>query len=569
MPLQCMSALTRPVEEARQLFVTRARICLWYSTILFPLFYFYDIWVGNEHQDLFLLCRLVVALVSLFCLSLLNEKRYQKYSFLLFYISWFVGVFALSLMALLQGAFQSDYYIGILLMMVGGMAFLPITVTQAVFLGFSTYLIYFLTLFYGTDSLESDTLASMCNNSFFFLSFIGICALQSHNEMAGFLERAKTVNRLSDTRQELARFTEGLQKLTNRRLEQLEKKNIQFAELYNAIADILVLIDRNGVIRNVSPQCLTLLGRSPRELEGRPFLDILEEERKEIHSVRFDNLVRQLSSGDFVYGRRIRLLKADGSIVHVEVSGGRVDLDEVFYQFVIRDITPVKIIEQQLLESQRLVGGARQAAIFGLAKLAECRDGDTGAHLQRIRRYTDLLVRYLSTQPAYTDVITEFFVEQMRDTSILHDIGKVAIPDNILLKPGQLESHEHDIIKRHCQYGAAILESAAIDGDDWLSSFFSLARDIAMHHHERWDGQGYPMGLAGQEIPLAARIVALADVYDALTSTRVYKAAYSHDLVKTLISKGREKHFDPGVVDAFLALESLFKESRLQQLLEE
>ncbi|MBU0638501.1 MAG: HD domain-containing protein [Planctomycetes bacterium] len=196
----------------------------------------------------------------------------------------------------------------------------------------------------------------------------------------------------------------------------------------------------------------------------------------------------------------------------------------------------------------------RDAVIFGLAKLADSRDQDTGEHLDRIQQLTCLLAEQLrGTHPE----IDRAWIERLRLATPLHDIGKVGIPDSILLKPGPLTPAERRTMQRHAEIGAECL--AAIGGRLGPNDFLAMARDIAQAHNERYDGAGYPRGLRGNAIPLAARIVALADVYDAATNKRVYKAPQSHAAVRGMILASRGKHFDPTIVDAFLAVEHCFK----------
>lgn len=192
---------------------------------------------------------------------------------------------------------------------------------------------------------------------------------------------------------------------------------------------------------------------------------------------------------------------------------------------------------------------SRDIVIFTLAKLAESRDPETGLHLDRVRRYCQALARHLQHAPDFRETINDEFVRLVYETSPLHDIGKVAIPDSILLKPGRLTEHEFEVMKTHTTHAATTLAAAIEEFPH--ADFLQMARDIAISHHERFDGSGYPRGLAGHDIPLCGRIVALADVYDALTSKRVYKEAMSHEDAKLIIEKERGRHFDPAIVDAF------------------
>ncbi|MFA5292218.1 MAG: HD domain-containing phosphohydrolase [Phycisphaerae bacterium] len=193
----------------------------------------------------------------------------------------------------------------------------------------------------------------------------------------------------------------------------------------------------------------------------------------------------------------------------------------------------------------------RDIAVFVLASLAESRDPETGEHLERIRSYCHILAEELRKNSPYAEWIDDRFMEDLYRSSPLHDIGKIGIPDSILLKPGTLTDDEFEIMKQHSLIGAEALGNTIKTATG--ASFLQMAADIARYHHERFDGTGYPDGLKSQEIPLAARIVALADVYDALTSSRVYKPAFRSEIAYTMIKEERGKHFDPLIVDAFLA----------------
>jgi response regulator RpfG family c-di-GMP phosphodiesterase len=208
-------------------------------------------------------------------------------------------------------------------------------------------------------------------------------------------------------------------------------------------------------------------------------------------------------------------------------------------------------LEQLVQQLTAEVVDTRDVAIFALAKLAESRDPETGEHLDRIRNYSRLLAEELGREGPYADLIDQEFIEDIYRSSPLHDIGKVGIPDAILLKPGRLTREEFQTMKGHSAIGAEALRQAVERST--CGGFLSMAIDIARYHHERFNGSGYPDGLAGPDIPLSARIVALADVYDALTSARVYKAAYDPDVAKNMIEAEEGEHFDPAVVEAFRA----------------
>jgi putative two-component system response regulator len=195
----------------------------------------------------------------------------------------------------------------------------------------------------------------------------------------------------------------------------------------------------------------------------------------------------------------------------------------------------------------------RNAMVFGLAKLADYRDTDTGKHLERICGYCELLSRELvGVHPE----IDRVWIERLRLASSMHDIGKVGIPDSILLKPGAFTPSERRLMEQHATIGADTLIAIRdrVGDDDLLN----MSIQVALSHHEKWDGTGYPSGLVGEQIPLCARIVALADMYDALTSKRVYKDAMSHGKAREIILANRGSHFDPAIVDAFERCEERF-----------
>ncbi|MCL2006243.1 MAG: response regulator [Planctomycetaceae bacterium] len=202
----------------------------------------------------------------------------------------------------------------------------------------------------------------------------------------------------------------------------------------------------------------------------------------------------------------------------------------------------------------------RDVAIFALAKLAESRDNDTGAHLERVQYYCKALCQRLATQEKFQGVVDHEYARLIFQTSPLHDIGKVGIPDAILLKPGRFTPEEFEIMKSHTTIAADTLNAALAKFPG--VAFLKMAKEIAESHHEKVDGSGYPYGLKGDEIPLCGRIIAVADVYDALVSPRVYKPPMTHEEACQIIEEGRGKHFDPDIVDAFHAVGERFIEIR-------
>ena len=220
-------------------------------------------------------------------------------------------------------------------------------------------------------------------------------------------------------------------------------------------------------------------------------------------------------------------------------------------------------LAQEVARRTAEVRDVQDATILMMSSLAETRDNETGNHIQRTQRYVRVLAEALRTHPRFAATLDDATIELLYKSAPLHDIGKVGIPDRILLKPGRLTPEEFEIMKQHTTMGRdAIAQAEARLGRS--VPFLALAKEIAYAHQEKWDGSGYPLGLRGDAIPISARLMAVADVYDALISKRVYKAAMTHEQAAALISEGRERHFDPDVTDAFLAVQEQFRDIAAQ-----
>lgn len=218
-----------------------------------------------------------------------------------------------------------------------------------------------------------------------------------------------------------------------------------------------------------------------------------------------------------------------------------------------------RILEEKVQKRTHMLGQLQDVSMTAMGALAESRDPETGNHIRRTQHYVKLLAERLQDHPEFRDYLTPESIELLFKSAPLHDIGKVGVPDHILLKPGQLTDEEFEEMKKHTLYGRdAIL--AAESRLEQPESFLQLAREIACYHQEKWDGSGYPEGLSGEAIPICARLMAVADVYDALISRRVYKPPFSHEKAVKIIREGRGSHFDPDITDAFLAIADRFNE---------
>lgn len=221
-----------------------------------------------------------------------------------------------------------------------------------------------------------------------------------------------------------------------------------------------------------------------------------------------------------------------------------------------------KTLEEKVQKQVQVIADTQMATIFSLAKLAQSRDDETGMHLERVQRFCFVLAEDLAKSSIYADLIDDDFIKNILHASPLHDIGKVGIPDKILLKPGKLTPEEFEVMKTHTLIGAETLELVNQKFGD--NEFIDMGIVIARSHHERWDGMGYPHQLKENDIPLAARIMSIADVYDALRAKRVYKSSYSQEKACAIIIEGRGSQFDPVLVSSFIRVadkfDKIFKE---------
>lgn len=260
--------------------------------------------------------------------------------------------------------------------------------------------------------------------------------------------------------------------------------------------------------------------------------------------------IREKEGDDYTYLIMITSREESADLV----TGFEAGVDDYLTKPVRKDELIVRIKAAERIFSLQ----DKDMVIFALARLAETRDPETGYHLERIQGYSRILAQTLLQTPEVFPEVNRQFIEMIFATSPLHDIGKVGIPDRILLKPGSLTDDEFAIMKTHTTIGYETLHSAYRRNP--RAAYLRMSAEIARSHHERFDGRGYPDGLAGDDIPLAARIVAVADVYDAMISKRVYKEAFSHAKTRESILAGRGTQFDPRLIDVFLVAEERIRE---------
>lgn len=321
--------------------------------------------------------------------------------------------------------------------------------------------------------------------------------------------------------------------------------------LFTSSRDGMFELAFDGRIVDANPTLLTWLGQTREAVVGRPLSGFATCPNPDVW----------LGAVDWTGFLRLHTGRGE-RVVSVTITEVRPRPNGIVRAVgVARDLPQSMPVGEQLQQKVDELDTTQLVTVNSLARLAEFHDPDIAGHLERVRLYTFTLAGWLSEQGTGEAALTESQVIELSRCAVLHDVGKVAVPERVLQKPGRLNAEEWDLMKTHATFGGEFLRGA----DDELrkllgvsATFLTTAADIAMFHHERFNGEGYPSGLKAYDIPLAARIVALADVYDALTSVRVYKQAWTHNEARELIVKEKGRHFDPQVVAAFLSTEEIF-----------
>lgn len=550
--------------ETEKLFIERSILLYWIGVFFFPLFSVLDFFVSREHFLTFLVWRLLFAFFLVLILALVKKKRNYQLTLFLDFIAYLSGGALISMMCLVMEDQRFIYYGGVILMIIGITGLLPITSKQALTSGFSIVGVYILFTFSPSEHI-SPSLLHLSNNVFFCLLFILASSVLCHKHTQIRLRQFTLRNKIESLGKQLALHTRNLQSSVDKQMEKIEKSEIRFHYLYDKISDFVVLIDQNGKYLIENSQFKEIFkNRKGTGCEASFFDTVCPEDRTIVQN----DIIDCLHNNHSISGVEFRLKPEKDKTIAVECNARRIKncTHLNHYQLIMRDITERKKLQNGLRKSRNQINQARMAIIMGLAQLAEYRDSETGGHLEQMREYSRILAEELSTWPKYKEYLTQTYIKDIYYASVLHDIGKVGIPDDILFKPGKLIEEEYNIMKNHSLFGGDVLETVVTENTE--RSFLTLAEEIAYFHHEKWDGSGYPNGLQANAIPLSATIVALADVYDALTSKRCYKPAFSHEKAKQIIINGKEKHFAPDIVEAFLRRENDFIQTRKNILIQ-
>ena len=551
------------MQEQNTLLLQRAIPVLWLGIIFFLLFGVLDYVV---HPDLFprlFSYRLILVFVLLVLLALLHFRSLQNHTFGLMMLAILAATSTISLMVVNLGGCSSSYFLGIVLIVSFTLSVLPFRIEHIVLIGVLVYLSHLGVQIYAGEPMDREDIVYLFENTALYFVILAVVILKSQDETRHRRRIWQGRESLRQLNNELTIYTGDLEFLIQQRLQQLEELKFRFSELYENIQDMVVLVAAEGHPVFWNRRFISVFDSRGDVRQTSFFALFVQEQQSWIRRL----MQARARAASPIRAMEARMRTAMGTTLDVEISGNWIAGrdPEPCWQLVIRNITRRKEMERQVLEASRLVDHSRRAAIIGLAKLAEYRDRETGTHLERIREYTRILTTALADTPGLQHLISPSYLEDITLSSVLHDIGKVGIPDAILRKPGQLKEKEFEIMKKHCIYGGEVLANACREAGN--VTFLTMGQEITLYHHERWDGTGYPEGKSGTDIPLSARIVALADVYDALTSRRCYKQSLAHERARRIIVEERGRHFDPRIVDAFLATEQEFMRIRMKILL--
>lgn len=540
-------------EELQQLHHRRVNYIVLGGAVMVLLFSLLDYVTVPQLFKTFLNYRIAAAIfgVSLFLVNRFDKKN--AYCFLLGFSGFISVIFTLLLMIYQLGGVFSPYYVGLIVAFALYVTLAPLTVVQTLVAGAVLLGSYVVTIAF-SHSLVAPYLVTLFSNLFFMICFVLIITTQSWADTAARKGEYLLRKEEDVATGELETQAEKLETEVARRSIEQEALEERYRQLFNQLADYVVVIDQSGKIVQSNTSFELLFTSTIKS-----FWNIVPDKDRSHLEKLFRGVV---ATGTSLADTKMTLVRGDGGLVDMEVNGSVVTRDGVPQKIllIMRDLSTRKEIEQQLIKSLEVKKKTEISAILVLAKLSEFRDVTPHNHLERIREYSKALAQELSQISAFKNVMTVSYIEDIYHASILHDIGKVAIPDEYMAGDAPEVEYEKDVMRRHTLIGGEVIRE--MEEESQGSGFLSMAKHIAYFHHERWDGKGYPYGLAKREIPLAARIVAIADTYEEMTSLGTEEEQDVHQKVVDYITSKSGTQFDPGLVENFLLIQSDFDRIR-------
>jgi PAS domain S-box-containing protein len=545
--------LTSYKEELRDLHHRRTYYITLVGGILTVLFAILDYIIIPEHFSEFLDYRIAVAVLSIVLLIFNYLDKRKKNAAIIGFTEYLLISFVFLLIIYHLGG-DSPYYVGIIVAMTIYSTLAPLTAIQTILSGL------FIVMCYGISIQLSHPQQigfspEIFNNLFFMICFVFIIATQSWAESNARKNEFQLRQQELEANQKLSHHVAILEEEVKKRTILQAATEERYRLLFEQIADdVAVLSDDAEIIhynRTFKENYL-----SGNAVKGTSFYQIVTfQDRKTLKNL-FNNV---LATERPMRSCALSLTKTDGSTCETEINISLVarNNENPGMLLVIRDISTRQHLEKRLFSSLKLKKQTENAAIMSLAKLSELRDVTPKNHLERVREYCRVLAIQLSRQKDFVKTISPAFVEDIYHAAILHDIGKVSIPDALWDKRHSLTALEEAKIRSHTIVGGDVIKKMEEAGQE--NSFLSMAKDIAYFHHERWDGNGFPYGLKGDEIPLAARIMAVADTYEELTAACKAQDHTCHEKATEAIMKSIGLEFDPRVTEALFLRQEEFK----------
>lgn len=534
--------------ELQELHHRRVNYILLAGGFLILLFASLDYLMIPELFTEFFIYRQALIVITLLLLILNYSDKAHKHPHVIGFLFFILVSLVIIFMIYRMGGVTSPYSVGLIVCMAVYSSLAPLTTSQCLVACFSVVTFYSITIFY-THSLHQVYLMDFFNNLFFMISFIFIIATQSWADTRARKREFQLRMLENNAAEELQELADVLQKEVEKRSKEHRATEKSYQLLFDQIADDAIVLGPRGEILQANVMFERHFGNGG-SITGKSLFDLVVRHQQKDFQQTINRMFRDNSS---LSGHKVLLCKNDHTFIEAEINASQLVRDQSSsgILLMIRDTSTRKELERKLFRSLEIKKKTETAAIMALAKLSEFRDISTTNHLERIREYCKLIATELSHRSTLGDVMTPTYIEDIYHASILHDIGKVAIPDTLIFNKKQLTERERDTVRRHTIIGGDVIKE--MEEESKGSGFLAMAKHIAYFHHERWDGKGYPYGLIAREIPLAARIMTIADAYEAMTSSSKKEAVMSHGAAINHLSELSGLKFDPMVVEAFLA----------------
>jgi len=543
-------------KEIQRIFHQRLNYLLIVAALVFWLYVPLDYLLHQTQFTEFIFYRLLFVLFYVFLFYLNRIDRQYRYAQILACALYWFSMIMVAIMVYRTGGLQSPDFNGFIIVLVLFSGLMPLDIREALISGLAAIGVYLAAVLYSGVDIPGQ-FPLLFNNLFFLSCFVILttiqCWFETRSRKKSFLLQIKEKQAVEYLEQE----AKNLELEMSLRAKQHQRTENRYRQLFDYLIDDVVLVEKNGRLLYASSSFYNHFGLVRGDAIN--LLDLVAEPAR--HHVQ-DVLLDRVGRGEVVTGFQTKFVFDDNRVAEVEINGNMLKREErlIGLQLIIRDISDRIQMEEEIKRGLYLRKQTETAAIMALARLSEHRDVRVDNHLERIREYSRILAEELAERDEYRQLLSRSQLEDLVMASVLHDIGKVGIPDAIMLAEHSEPSEEDEmLIRQHTIIGGDVIKSME-KSEEKDSGFLRFARNIAYFHHECWDGGGYPFGLKADEIPLEARIVALVDFYESMTMAADPTRQLTHSQTLQLIIQEAGFRFDPDIVDAFVYCEQEFVE---------